>query len=146
MTFELDPRLANDCYKLAESEHSVWLLLNNCIFPWFIIVPKTSCTELYQLKKEQQEQLQSEINLLSEFVDCNYKCDKLNVAIIGNIVKQMHTHIIARTEQDPCWPGVVWGTNHKQAYEIKEVLEAQVKLKQFCQGKNINEFEFASLQ
>jgi len=146
MTFELDPRLANDCYKLAESEHSIWLLLNNRFFPWFIIVPKTSCTEFYQLTQEQQAQLQSEINLLSEFVDSNYKCDKLNVAIIGNIVKQMHTHIIARTEQDPCWPGVVWGTNHKQAYEIKEVLDQQIKLKQFCQVKNINEVVFASLQ
>ena len=57
MIFQLDQRLANDCYQLAESEHSLLLLLNNRYFPWFIVVPKTQYTELYQLTKEQQELL-----------------------------------------------------------------------------------------
>ena len=146
MTFELDSRLANDCFKLAESEHSLWLLLNNRFFPWFVIVPKTSSTELYQLDKEQREKLQDDINVLSKFVYRYYDCDKLNVASIGNIVKQMHTHIIARTELDPCWPGVVWGTNFKQAYEIQDVVEQQKKLQQFCEVSEINGFEFVPLQ
>lgn len=145
MTFQLDPRLANDCYQLAESEHSVWLLLNNSYFPWFIVVPKTQCTELYQLTKEQQQQLQSESNLISEFVSTHFDCDKLNVASIGNIVKQMHLHIIARQESDPCWPGVVWGTTFKQYYKVAEVQEIQTRLKLFCQDKSINEFQFAVL-
>ena len=146
MTFQLDHRLANDCYQLAESEHSLWLLLNNSYFPWFIVVPKTEETELYQLTKEQQEQLQSETNLMSEFVNSHFDCDKLNVASIGNIVKQMHIHIIARKESDPCWPGVVWGTSFQLAYEIAEVLEIQTKLKLFCKNKSINGLRFASLQ
>ena len=146
MTFQLDRRLENDCYQLAESENSLWLLLNNSYFPWFVIVPKTEQTELYLLAKEEQEQLQLEANLISEFVNSCFDCDKLNVASIGNIVKQMHIHIIARTESDPCWPGVVWGTSFKQGYEISEVLEIQTKLKQFCQNKNINGFQFAPVQ
>ena len=145
MTFQLDPRLANDCYQLAESEHSLWLLLNNRYFPWFIVVPKTQCTELYQLTKGQQDQLQNETNLISDFISTHFDCDKLNVASIGNIVKQMHIHIIARTESDPCWPGVVWGTSFKQAYERDAALEIQSKLKQFCEHKNINKLQFASL-
>lgn len=145
MIFQLDQRLANDCYQLAESEHSLWLLLNNRYFPWFIVVPKTQCTELYQLTKEQQEQLQSETNLMSDFVCSHFDCDKLNVASIGNIVKQMHIHIIARTESDPCWPGVVWGTSFKQEYQRSDALEIQTKLKQFCLQKNIDKFQFAAL-
>ena len=146
MIFRLDKRLANDCYQLAESEHSLWLLLNNRYFPWFIVVPKTQCTELYQLTNEQQQQLQSEINLISEFVSSRFDCDKLNVASIGNIVKQMHIHIIARNESDPCWPGVVWGTSFQQEHQIAEVQAIQEKLKSFCQHKNINGLQFASLQ
>jgi diadenosine tetraphosphate (Ap4A) HIT family hydrolase len=146
MTFQLDSRLANDCYQLAESEHSLWLLLNNSYFPWFVVVPKTACTELYQLSKEQQEQLQRDTNFISEFAGTHFNCDKLNVASIGNIVKQMHIHIIARQTSDPCWPGVVWGTSFQRCYEnIAEVQKIQSKLKQFCENKSIFGLNFTSL-
>jgi diadenosine tetraphosphate (Ap4A) HIT family hydrolase len=144
MTFQLDRRLANDCYQMAENEHSLWLLLNNSYFPWFIVVPKATCTELYQLTKEQQDRLQNETNLISEFVSRHFPCDKLNVASIGNIVAQMHVHVIARTKTDPCWPGVVWGTDNKAPYPIAEVLNIQTKLQQFCQAKNITGYHFTA--
>ena len=145
MTFQLDPRLANDCYQLAESEHSLWLLLNNSYFPWFVIVPRTQCTELYQLSQGQQQQLQQETNLLSEFAASHFDCSKLNVASIGNMVKQMHQHIIVRNESDPCWPGVVWGTSFKQGYDIAEVQEIQTKLQRFCEHKGISGLSFNKL-
>jgi len=146
MTFQLDPRLDNDCYRLAESENSLWLLLNNRYFPWFVIVPKTETTELYLLAKEVQEQLQRETNLISEFVNSCFDCDKLNVASIGNIVSQMHVHIIARTESDPCWPGVVWGTKVKDLYQLQEVVDIQTKLQQFCQHKKIHGYSFTTIR
>jgi diadenosine tetraphosphate (Ap4A) HIT family hydrolase len=146
MTFQLDPRLQNDCYQLAESEHSLWLLLNNSHFPWFIVVPKTQCTELYQLDKAQQQQIQGEIDLISEFASTHFECDKLNVACIGNIVKQMHIHVIARTESDPCWPGVVWGTSFQQPYKGSDALQVQEKLALFCQEKGIKGLQFAPFQ
>lgn len=146
MPFSLDTRLQQDCFLLAESEASLLLLLNNSYFPWFIIVPKTTQTELYLLSSEEQLRLQQENALLSEFVSTHFPCDKLNVASIGNIVEQLHWHIIARTKSDPCWPGVVWGTVHKQAYKIDNVVEIQKKLKLFYQQKVINHFEFAQVQ
>lgn len=146
MDFKLDTFLENDCYKLAESEFSVWLLLNNRFFPWLIIVPKTDVEELYLLPDAKQQLLQKETNLLAEFVKNNFSCDKLNIASIGNIVKQMHIHIIARTESDPCWPGVVWGATFKQVYKKEDVSEIQIKLKQFCQDKIIDDLKFVSLQ
>ncbi|PKG39149.1 HIT domain-containing protein [Psychromonas sp. Urea-02u-13] len=146
MTFTLDARLNNDCFTLAETPTSVWLLLNNSHFPWFIIVPKTQIEELYLLPLPLQAELQQQSAFMSEFVATQLPCDKLNVAAIGNIVKQMHLHIIGRTETDLCWPGVVWGTEHKMAYEKPEVLAIQAKLQSFCKQKVINSVEFASLQ
>lgn len=146
MSFTLDSRLQQDCYTLAESEQSIWLLLNNRHFPWLIIVPKTVHTELFQLTAQEQLHLQQESQLLSEFLTTHFACDKLNVASIGNIVTQMHVHIIARTTSDLCWPGVVWGTVHKQPYLIKDVIDIQNKLKLFCQQKVITPFEFAPPQ
>jgi len=135
MKFELDERLNNDCFTLAETNFSLWLLLNNRNFPWFIIVPKTDVEELYLLPKDMQVKLQLQSTLMSEFVTTHFPCDKLNVASIGNIVKQMHVHIIGRTETDLCWPGVVWGTEHKEEYGKSEVLDIQSKLTTFCQRK-----------
>ncbi|MEH6453968.1 MAG: HIT family protein [Psychromonas sp.] len=146
MTFQLDNRLDNDCFKLAESEHSLWLLLNNSLFPWLVIVPKTQHTELYQLSESEQQALTKQSNLLSEFVVQNFDCDKLNVACIGNIVKQMHLHIIARTTNDPCWPGIVWGTSHKEPYQTHQAIKIQQLLQNFSADKNITGFEFPVLQ
>lgn len=146
MDFTLDARLNNDCFTLAETTSSLWLLLNNSHFPWFIIVPKTELQELYLLPPELQATLQIQSSLISEFVMENFTCDKLNVAAIGNIVKQMHLHIIGRTETDPNWPGVVWGTTFKKEYEVAEVLEIQTKLQQFCQRNAIADIEFLPFQ
>ena len=146
MTFTLDARLNNDCFKLAETTTSLWLLFNNSHFPWFIIVPKTQIEELYLLPLELQAELQQQSALISEFVATQFACDKLNVAAIGNIVKQMHLHIIGRSETDPCWPGVVWGTEYKSPYEKSDVQVIQAKLQSFCQHKKINPVEFALLQ
>ncbi len=146
MTFQLDERLNNDCFVLAESDSCLVLLLNNCHFPWFIVVPKTVQTELYLLPEVEQLALQKQTNLISEFVHINFDCDKLNVASIGNIVSQMHMHIIARNENDPCWPGVVWGTSFQKAYSIEDAVIIQHKLQSFYQDKVINNFVFAPLQ
>jgi diadenosine tetraphosphate (Ap4A) HIT family hydrolase len=146
MDFQLDHRLNKDCFTLAESEHSLWLLLNNSLFPWIVIVPKTEQTELYLLAASEQQSLTKQTNLLSEFVQQHFACDKLNVACIGNIVKQMHLHIIARTTNDPCWPGIVWGTSFKEPYQTHQVLKIQQQLQQFCIDKNISGFNFFPLQ
>ncbi|MES9834443.1 MAG: HIT family protein [Candidatus Thiodiazotropha sp. DIVDIV] len=127
--FVLDSRLAADCYLLAEMDLSQLLLMNNALLPWFILVPRVSCTELHQLSDTQQSELFREINLLSGFVEKQYKTDKLNIAAIGNIVQQMHIHIVGRRESDPWWPGVVWGTTQREDYsrlQLDDVTEALI--------------------
>jgi diadenosine tetraphosphate (Ap4A) HIT family hydrolase len=120
-SFILDPRLANDCFVLGHLKTSRLLLLNNALVPWFILVPDTDVTEIYQLPHEQQLLLLDEINIISNYIKQNFVVDKLNVAAIGNIVSQMHIHLVGRRLDDFCWPGVVWGAKDKKAYQDSEV-------------------------
>ncbi|AGH82493.1 histidine triad (HIT) protein [Psychromonas sp. CNPT3] len=142
MIFQLDKRLEKDCFKLAETEHCLWLLLNNKYFPWFIIVPKTETIELFQLSSAQQLNLQKETNLLSAFIQYAFTIDKLNIASIGNIVQQMHVHIIGRSQSDLCWPGVVWGCSHHEEYPHKEAQEIKEKLMFFCKEQAFNNIQY----
>ena len=119
--FKLDPRLDNDCFVLGHLKTSRLLLLNNSLVPWFILVPDTMVTELYELPNAQQLELLNEINVISNHLKQNFAVDKLNVAAIGNIVSQMHIHIVGRHVDDFCWPNVVWGAEGKQAYHDDEV-------------------------
>lgn len=119
--FKLDPRLENDCFILGTLKTSRLLLLNNSLVPWFILVPDTIATEIYELPHDQQLALLGEINIISNHLKQNFATDKLNVAAIGNIVNQMHIHIVGRHVDDFCWPGVVWGADGKQPYKDNEV-------------------------
>jgi diadenosine tetraphosphate (Ap4A) HIT family hydrolase len=119
--FQLDKRLAKDCLVLGELDISLVLLMNNALLPWFILVPQVTVLEICDLDKDAQLVLYSEINEISNFVKAELDVEKLNVAAIGNIVKQLHVHIVGRKQSDYCWPNVVWGTNQKVCYSDEEV-------------------------
>lgn len=126
--FILDQRLKNDCFVLYESEQFLVLLMNNCLVPWFILVPKTTKTELYELDEVTQTAIQAKINQISCFIKTEYKVDKLNVAAIGNVVSQMHIHIIGRYKTDAYWPDVVWGASEKEEYRMENVEQIRLQL------------------
>lgn len=119
--FVLDPRLEADCIQLGELELSLVLLMNNSLVSWFILVPRVDVNEIYLLTKEQQNTLYEEINILSKFVSDSFETDKLNIGAIGNIVHQLHVHIVGRRKDDYCWPGVVWGEKEKKPYSASEI-------------------------
>jgi len=119
--FQLDTRLADDCHILGKLDISQLLLMNNSLVPWFILVPETDEMEITDLSKTDQEILLKEINLISSFVKDNFDVPKLNTAAIGNIVSQLHIHIVGRSPSDYCWPNVVWGTKEKEPYTDERV-------------------------
>lgn len=119
--FTLDYRLAADCHQLGVLDGAELLLLNNANFPWFILVPHTGHTEFFELGRTEQQTLLASINALSVFIKHEFSSDKLNIATIGNIVKQLHIHIVGRARDDVCWPGVVWGTKQRVDYAMPEV-------------------------
>jgi diadenosine tetraphosphate (Ap4A) HIT family hydrolase len=121
--FSNDPRLAADCIVLGGTGACELLLLNNRLFrPWFILVPYTQKEELIDLEPGQMHRVMQQIAELSRFVRREFHPDKINTATIGNVVSQLHIHIIARYHNDPCWPAPVWGyADNKEAYPPAEV-------------------------
>lgn len=126
--FTLDPRLQQDCIVLQQLPFSTLLLMNNASLPWFILVPRTTHTELHHLAQSEQHQLQAEINAVSRWAEQQFQPEKLNVAAIGNIVRQMHIHIVARYQTDPCWPGVVWGQLKANPYDDAQLAQLKQQL------------------
>ena len=126
---QLNTQLQKDCLVLGELEHSLLLLMNNSLVPWFIVVPKTDKTELHELPDDLQTTVLAEGNAVSSFIKDEFCVDKLNVATIGNVVKQLHIHVIGRREDDFCWPGVVWGRPEKMPYTEQAIEHIIAKLK-----------------
>ena len=125
--FKLDPRLANDCIVLGKLDFSFLLLMNNSLIPWFILVPECSETEIMDLPHSEQARLLREINIISSFTKSNFEIMKLNIAAIGNIVSQLHVHVIGRYKTDPCWPGVVWGNAPAAPYSEQQLADIRAK-------------------
>lgn len=126
--FSLSPQLQNDCFVLGKLGSSQLLLLNNALLPWFILVPETGVTELFELDDGQRLGLVRESDSLAGFVKQAFACDKINVASIGNVVSQLHLHVIGRRRDDFCWPGVVWGREEREAYSDEAVMEIVASL------------------
>jgi diadenosine tetraphosphate (Ap4A) HIT family hydrolase len=107
--------------------------MDNALVPWFILIPKKatpgeSIVEFHCLSKEEQLSLLSEINLISEFVSDEFHPDKINIASIGNIVSQLHVHIVGRYRDDFCWPNVVWGQSKTKKYTTETVEQIRHKI------------------
>lgn len=119
--FELDPGLARDSFALGRFKLCRLLLMNNPAVPWFILVPETDVTEICDLNLLAQAILYDEINTVSHYVQELDDVEKLNVAAIGNIVSQLHIHVVGRNPDDFAWPGVVWGVASNERYSDGQV-------------------------
>ena len=109
MDFKLDQRLETDTFLIGELPLSKVLLMNVSNFPWAILVPKISgVSELFELDSKQQIAYQAECNYISRHMSEIFGAHKMNVASLGNLVPQLHTHVIARYKDDDTWPNPVW--------------------------------------
>jgi diadenosine tetraphosphate (Ap4A) HIT family hydrolase len=121
MPFALHPTLARDTVEVARLPLCRVLLMNDRRFPWLILVPergeRDSVREIYELAVVDRAELIEEIARASEVLKRLFQPDKLNVGALGNIVPQLHVHIVARTATDPAWPGPVWGSGTPVPYE-----------------------------
>jgi diadenosine tetraphosphate (Ap4A) HIT family hydrolase len=129
-TFQLHPRLKQDCITIGRFHLCQLLMMNDSQYPWFILVPeKANITETYQLSKQERHTLTEESCYLSETLATLYKADKMNIAAIGNLVPQLHIHHVVRYQTDKAWPAPIWGKFAAVPYTRKEITEniAQVK-------------------
>lgn len=110
-TFALNPVLAADTVPVGDLTLSRVLLSKDANYPWLILVPKRpGLVEILDLSEEEQEQLLGEIRQAASALKRITACDKLNIAAIGNVVSQLHIHVVARRQTDAAWPRPVWGT------------------------------------
>ena len=109
--FILDPRLAADSTFIADGPLSQVRLMDDTRYPWLVLVPRVDgISEWLDLDGGQQRLLLAEINQAGQLIRATPGVEKLNIGALGNIVRQLHVHLVGRREGDPAWPGPVWGS------------------------------------
>ena len=115
--FQLHPRLESDTFFLGSLPLCRVHLMNEARYPWLILVPqRAGLEEILDLDEPEKVNLIEEISLVSARLKAVTQPDKLNVASIGNLVPQLHVHIVARFKMDAAWPNPVWGRSPPEPY------------------------------
>ena len=116
--FTLDPRLAADSVPVASLDLSDLRLMKDARFPWLLLIPRQAgMAEIIDMEKPDRARLFEEIVAVMTALKAATGCDKLNVAALGNQVRQLHVHVIGRFTGDAAWPRPVWGTGAAVAYD-----------------------------
>lgn len=120
--FYVDPVIENNSLFIKNLQLSALYMKNDKENPWFVLVPrKLNAVEIIDLSHEEQSVLMEEITIVSEFLKNYYQPYKMNIGSLGNIVKQLHIHVIARYANDRAWPGPIWGTSTTMEYDQNEL-------------------------
>ena len=134
MSFSLHPQLAADTAFVADLPHCRVLLMNNSRFPWLILVPRVSgLSELFDLSAADHDAVMREVRQVSLRFYGQSRADKMNVAALGNVVPQLHIHVIARYRGDDAWPSPVWGSQPTLPYDAQTLDERLSALRSMLQ-------------
>lgn len=128
--FSLHPQLAADTIFVNKLELSHVLLMNDNTYPWVVLVPeREGLREIHDLSDEDSKQLTREYRHVSHAMQRLFGADKMNIAALGNMVPQLHIHVIARFKNDPAWPGPIWGVKPTKPYSSNGLDERIALLK-----------------
>ena len=135
MNFEVDHRIEAGAFFLGDWPLSRIYLKNEAHFPWMILVPReTLVQEIYQLSEWSRHRLMKELTALSQIMADIFNPDKLNIGALGNIVSQLHLHVVARFKTDKLWPHGIWQPNVvsepysvERASELMGILEKKIQ-------------------
>jgi diadenosine tetraphosphate (Ap4A) HIT family hydrolase len=128
--WSLHPQLAHDTVPVGELALSRVLAMNDANYPWLVLVPRRAgIIEIIDLDEPERQVLIGEIAQASAALKSLTQCDKLNVAAIGNVVPQLHVHVVARRKDDPAWPRPVWGATPPRPYAAVELQAFVVALR-----------------
>ncbi len=117
-SFSLDEKLAADTAFVCDLPLSRVLLMNDARFPWLVLVPRLpDLAEINDLAASERGTLMEEIATCANILREVAPSDKINVGALGNIVRQLHVHVVARVEGDAAWPGPVWGSGTAKPYD-----------------------------
>jgi diadenosine tetraphosphate (Ap4A) HIT family hydrolase len=127
MNVDIDPRITSSSFQIDDWPVSRLFLKNNVHYPWFILVPRIpNIREFDELPDATQLIVLQEINALSKLIKIHFQPDKLNIAMLGNIVSQLHIHAVARSTSDPLWPHSIWQENQPSEPYLEDEIQALI--------------------
>jgi len=134
--FQLNDRLKNDTVEIGRLELSLLLLMNERSLPWVILVPeRNGIKEIDELSADDRILLIEEIACVSKVIRHLYHPDKINVGALGNLVQQLHVHVIGRFVTDRAWPGPIWGIGLMHPYHIDELDKVLAQIRTALNGR-----------
>lgn len=138
INFELDERLAADTFPIADLPLSRALLMNDARYPWVILVPRhASISEVFELSADDQQQLWREATQLGDAMKTALGGDKVNIASLGNVVSQLHVHVVLRRHGDATWPAPVWGNGSPTPYDLDGQAQLRDQLLALIHGLDV---------
>jgi len=133
--WQLHPQLAADTHPLASFALCELRLMDDTNYPWLVLVPRVAgAQELTDLRGVERHLLSDEIDHAARTLGAVFRPRKLNVAALGNIVSQLHVHVIARFEDDPAWPAPVWGRVAARPYSPEQLVDRITRLQDALRG------------
>lgn len=127
--FPLDPQLERDTLRVGQLGVCDLRLMNDARYPWAVLVPRIArVTELHELSVSDGEMVWAEMRRVSKLLWGLPNVEKVNIGALGNVVRQLHIHIVGRHSTDPAWPAPVWGHSPRVAYEEDQARELIVFL------------------
>lgn len=134
--FRIHPQLLLDTHYLGKFPNGHVLLHKNAVLPWFILVPETNIADLLDLPDDLRGMTIREAAAISEFIKNRLGYEKVNFASIGNVVPQLHLHVVGRRPGDACWPAPVWGNlRETRDYSSPELCQLSERLQHYLGGE-----------
>jgi len=138
--FALDQRLQQDTLVIGDFPLCRLLLSNDSNYPWFILVPRINgISEVFHLDVADQQKLWEETTGLAQLLNDGLGADKMNIGALGNVVSQLHVHVIVRKRDDVAWPSPVWGKHPARPYTQEQVAALRARLRELLPA----DFNFA---
>lgn len=138
--FALDQRLQQDTLVIGDFPLCRLLLSNDSNYPWFILVPRINgISEVFHLDVADQQKLWEETTGLAQLLNDGLGADKMNIGALGNVVSQLHVHVIVRKRDDAAWPAPVWGKHPARPYMQEQVVALRARLRELLPA----DFNFA---
>lgn len=136
--FVPDARLVADSYPVTELPLCQLRLMDDARFPWLVLVPRRlEVSEVFELDPAAQQQLWREATAVGRAMLEALGGDKLNLASLGNVVAQLHVHVIVRRREDAAWPAPVWGHGQAEAYTLDRLAEMRARLLAEVEGLDL---------
>jgi diadenosine tetraphosphate (Ap4A) HIT family hydrolase len=133
--WQLHPQLAADSHPLTTFALCELRLMDDNNYPWLVLVPRVpEAQELIDLRSAERHLLSDEVDRAARALRAVFRPRKLNVAALGNVVSQLHVHVIARFEEDPAWPAPVWGRVAAQPYTPEQLVDRITRLQDALRG------------